>query len=66
MFITLGIIQYEKFSEKLTFLPPDTRTYFCISGGNECLRMNQIDHLLQNYYWRTSSGFIFCGSYFWL
>ena len=28
---------YAKFSKKLTFLPPDTHTYVCVSGGKEML-----------------------------
>ena len=27
---------YAKFSEKLTFLTPDTHTYVCVSGGKKC------------------------------
>ena len=27
---------YVKFSEKLTFLPPDTNTYMPVSGGKKC------------------------------
>ena len=28
---------YAKFSEKLKFLPPDTHTFVCGSGGKKCL-----------------------------
>ena len=27
--------KYAKFSEKLTFLPPDIHTYVCVSGGKK-------------------------------
>ena len=27
--------KHAKFSEKRTFLPPDTHTYMCVSGGNK-------------------------------
>ena len=27
---------FAKFSEKLTFSPPDTNTYVCVSGGKKC------------------------------
>ena len=27
---------YAKFSEKLHFLPPDTHTCVCVSGGKKC------------------------------
>ena len=28
--------RYAKFSEKPTFLPPDTRTYMCVKWGKKC------------------------------
>ena len=29
--------KYAKFAEKLTFLPPDTHMYVCVSEGNKCM-----------------------------
>ena len=27
---------FAKYSEKLTYLPPDTHTYVCVSEGEKC------------------------------
>ena len=38
-YFTLGghpFSMYAKFSEKITFLPPNTHTYVCVSGSKKC------------------------------